>query len=169
MNVPSPPLAPVSPSWLPLSSHLMGQQLDEFGLAPGTRLVIKFVRRYGVEAQQFLVGVDRAPKLYSYDRFETVGGYRGLKMAVMAFVDGIPLDTLPNCEINTMSQLAWLEKSAKDLVLIMNDCGAMHGDLRASNFVVVRDPERDPGDRDLQVMLVDFDIAFVRKPGCLIF
>ncbi|EEB94144.1 hypothetical protein MPER_07091 [Moniliophthora perniciosa FA553] len=92
-----------------------------------------------------------------------MGGYYGYKMAVMEFIDGVTLDTIPTKSFEDPSQLDELEQRASELMDLLEHQHYVHGDVCASNFIVFNVPD-DEGEMKPNVVLVDFDLSSKYDP-----
>lgn len=109
-------------------------------------IVVKFVQTYNFDAHRLLASHDLAPQLLypETNEFEPVLTFGGLKLVVMAFVDGVTAHdaygkapTLPDVIFNKVEQA----------VTILHENGLVFGDLRPPNIMVSKE----------KAFLVDFD------------
>lgn len=112
----------------------------------GSYLVVKFVLEYGSDAHHAMAKADKAPKLYSCEPFEMCGGYQGLQMVVMGFVEG---RTLADVSVTTT-----IKEDVKKCVGVLHQLGFVHGDLCEQNFIV----DKGTG----SVVMIGFDTAVLK-------
>ena len=113
----------------------------------GRRMVVKFCRRYSVDAHRLCAEQCRAPRLESVK--ELAGGWR---MIVMEYVEATPLSSL-------RSERGWnserIVNQVKECIARLHDCGYVHGDLRDNNILVA------DGNSGIltEAVVIDFDWA----------
>ena len=102
----------------------------------GKEVVVKFSRRYGIEAHRFLASKEQAPKVL---HFEPLPG--NWCVVVMEKVDGKPLQ----CPIDEA-----VESKVKAALDNLHSEDFVHGDLRAQNILLLNDNS---------IRVADFDWA----------
>ncbi|CAG8606856.1 1131_t:CDS:2, partial [Paraglomus occultum] len=114
--------------------------------APGLpqQLLVKFTRRYGVEAHRECASLGIAPELFG---FEVLAG--GWKAVVMAY-KGDDFKTLLECTFDEKIKTAVKETAVK-----MHRKGFVHGDLRDVNILYHCQQARDRVD----ILFIDWDWA----------
>jgi hypothetical protein len=114
------------------------------------RVIIKFVRRYSVEAHDYCARQGYSPQLMGY---ETVAG--GWYLVVMEEVDmAIYQPFVDSPDKPTFPDREKLRPAVVGLIEGLHDEGYVHGDLRGANLLVATD-----GRQESLFKLIDFDWA----------
>ena len=104
----------------------------------GQKVVVKFSRKYGLNAHEELAESNLAPEVISH---ETLAG--GWNAVVMKKVDGIAVSDLTSVSQETKNEL-------KEVLQVLSSANFVHGDLRPQNILVTGDQH---------VCVIDFDWA----------
>ena len=115
------------------------------------KLLIKFTRRYGIEAHRYCAELGLAPKVYGIERL--AGGW---KAVIMAYLDS-DFVTLYKRTLDGQIVAAMREAVRK-----MHEGGFVHGDLRDVNILYRR--RRHHHRQDIvDIVFVDWDWAGLAK------
>ena len=104
----------------------------------GQKVVVKFSRKYGLNAHEKLAESNLAPEVISH---ETLAG--GWNAVVMKKVDGTAVSDLTSVSQETKNEL-------KEVLQVLSSANFVHGDLRPQNILVTGDQH---------VCVIDFDWA----------
>ncbi len=111
------------------------------------RLLVKFVRQYGIEAHQTCADLGIAPKLFGYEN--VLGGW---KIIVMEFLED-------GYELLTLHETTEVKNAVKEAVVKMHNAGFVHGDLRCENILYRKKQRIDDNNDQVDIAIVDFDWA----------
>lgn len=121
---------------------------DDVSIDHGSKILIKFSKRYSAEVHELLAGSSLAPKLYSINPIQ---GNDVWKVIVMQFIEGsmniIQIQKLPVCERSII--MHDIGKAIK----LLQDHEMVHGDIRIPNIVVTKTY------CNTKVYLIDFDFS----------
>ncbi|KAK0463243.1 uncharacterized protein EV420DRAFT_1523465 [Desarmillaria tabescens] len=116
-----------------------------------SKVVVKFVQTYGVEAHRLLAQHNLAPPLLHFKHLSEDGaGYGALKMVVMGYVEGKTVTKVFNGAALSPNVVGDLECALS----ILHGEGLVFGDLRRPNIMIMPGPNEDD-----TVRLIDFDWA----------
>ncbi|KAF8523805.1 hypothetical protein JB92DRAFT_2882804 [Gautieria morchelliformis] len=115
------------------------------GRSGGDNICIKFTRRYSKEAHLKCSSLGFAPALRGFEHIE--GGWL---MVVMDLIDD---DTYEQLDDVPPSDRSTFKTEIRRCVRQLHDAGFVHGDIRATNFMVPK------GKEETKIMLIDFDWA----------
>jgi len=106
-------------------------------------MVVKFVKRYGIDGHYYCAKKKVAPEVYAYNHIT------GWIMVVMEYLSEEEYITAHTAIHDLKKDRKVLLKKAEEIVSILHVRGFAHGDLRTSNVMVSHDM--------MQMKIIDFD------------